>query len=150
MHAPLWWLTTDQDLDCLALYERHYSCYRYRDGRRRWQFLGPGEKVVLRTNAGDAVFAWRNFIDDSGQGGVNCAVFRNESEYRSSDLIRQACAVADCIWPDRRRYTYVDPKAVRSTNPGFCFIAAGWRRCGVTKGGLLILEYPPHGEGEVM
>jgi hypothetical protein len=29
---------------------------------------------------------------------------------------------------------------VRSTNPGFCFLVAGWRRCGRTKGGLLILE----------
>ena len=36
----------------------------------------------------------------------------------------------------------VDPKAVRSTNPGYCFMAAGWRRCGVTKGGLIILERP--------
>lgn len=139
---PLWWLTTDQDLDCLALYERHYSARRYRDGRRRFQFVGPGEKLVLRTVTGDACFAWRNFIDDSGQQGVNCAFFRNESSHLSSELIRQACAIADCVWPDRRHYTYVDPHAVRSTNPGFCFLAAGWHRCGRTKGGLLILEHP--------
>ena len=143
---PLWWLTTDQDRDCLELYERHYSCYRYRDGRRRWQFLGPGEKVVLRTEAADALFAWRKFIDDSGQDGINCAVFRNESSHRSSDLIRQADAIADRLWPDRRHYTFVDPKQVRSTNPGFCFIASGWRRCGMTRGGLLILERP-HPDG---
>jgi hypothetical protein len=46
---PLWWLTKDGDKDCLEMYERHYSAYRYADGRKRNQFVGPGEKVVLRT-----------------------------------------------------------------------------------------------------
>lgn len=41
---------------------------------------------------------------------------------------------------DRRHYTYVDRKKVASKNPGYCFIAAGWRRCGTTAGGLLVLE----------
>ena len=137
---PLWWLTKDGDRDCLELYERHYSAYQYADGRERKLFVGPGEKVVLRTQRGDAMFVWRKFIDDSGQDGVNCAVFRNESEHRSSCLIQQADSVADCLWPDSRHYTFVNAKAVRSTNPGFCFLKAGWRRCGMTKGGLLILE----------
>ena len=44
-----WWLTKDGDADCLELYERHYSAYRYKDGRTRKLFVGPGEKVVLRT-----------------------------------------------------------------------------------------------------
>lgn len=49
-------------------------------------------------------------------------------------------------WPTiTRHYTYVAPNRVRSTNPGACFLFAGWRRCGVTKGGhgrdqLVILE----------
>ncbi len=47
---------------------------------------------------------------------------------------------ADHCWPGERHYTKVDPAAVRSTNPGFCFIAAGWKRCGTTKNGKLILE----------
>jgi hypothetical protein len=137
---PDWYITKDGDLSCLELYERHYSCYDYRDGRKRSQFVGPGEHIVLRTGDADAMFVWRKFIDDSGQYGVNCAVFRNESRLLSSDLIRQADAVADFCWPGERHYTYVDPKAVRSSNPGFCFMAAGWRRCGITKSGLLILE----------
>lgn len=137
---PVWWLTKDGDRDCLELYERHYSAYRYADGRKRTQFVGPGEKVVLRTELADALFVWRRFIDDSGQQGVNCAVFRNESAHRSSDLIRQADAIADCLWPDCRHYTYVNPARVASANPGFCFLKAGWRRCGRTAGGLLILE----------
>ena len=140
---PLWWMTRDGDRDCLALYERHYSAYRYADGRERKLFVGPGEKVVLRTERADALFVWRRFIDDSGQDGINCAVFRNEGSYLSSVLIRQADAIADCLWPGSRHYTYVDRTKVASTNPGFCFLRAGWRRCGVTKGGLVILERTP-------
>lgn len=136
----LWWLTKDGDADLLELYERHYSCYHYADGRRRKLFVGPGQKVVLRTECGRAGWAWRKFIDDSGQHGVNCAFFRNESQYRSSELVRQACSIADFCWPCERQYTYVDPQAVESRNPGYCFIVAGWRRCGVTKRGLLVLE----------
>jgi hypothetical protein len=137
---PHWYLTKDGDLSCLALYERHYSCYRYKDGRERFLFVGPGQKIVLRTGDADAMFVWRKFIDDSGQKGINCAVFRNEGPLLSSELIRQADAIADHVWPRERHYTYVDPKAVRSTNPGFCFMAAGWRRCGMTESGLLIFE----------
>ena len=138
---PDWWLTKDGDKDCLALYERHYSCYRYADGRKRDRFVGPGEKIVLRTEHADAMFVWRKFIDDSGQDGIYCSVFRNEGKIRSSCLIRQADAIADCIWPDRRHYTYVRAEAVKSSNPGFCFLKAGWRKCGHTKGGLVILAY---------
>lgn len=82
MSAPDWFVTKDGDRTCLALYERHYSRYRYADGRRQSQFFGPGEHIVLRTGDGDALFVWRKFIDDSGQIGVNCAVFRNESKRR--------------------------------------------------------------------
>lgn len=149
MPQPVWWVTKDGDLDCLELYERHYSCNRrLDDSRERAQcFVGPGEKIVLRTKSGDAVFVWRRFLDDcidqrtgERQAGVNCAVFRNESAYLSSELIRQADAIADVLWPDLRHYTYVNSKKVASKNPGFCFLMAGWRRCGVTKGGLLVLE----------
>ena len=137
---PLWWLTKDGDKDCLAMYERHYSCYSYADGRLRTQFVGPGEKVVLRTERADAMWVWRKFIDDSGQQGINCAVFRNESVHQSSRLICQADSIADVLWPNSRHYTYVNPERVASSNPGFCFLKAGWQRCGRTKGGLLIME----------
>ena len=143
----LWWLTRDGDKACLELYGRHYSAYRYRDGRVRRIFCGPGDKVVLRTESGDAFFAWRRFRDacrdtrtGEPQAGVNCAAFRNEGTCRSSDLIRQADAIADCLWSDRRHYTYVNAQRVQSANPGYCFLVAGWRRCGVTKSGLIVLE----------
>jgi hypothetical protein len=82
----------------------------------------------------------------SGKQASDCAAFRNEQALRSSDLVRQADAIADCLWPDRRHYTYVDPKGIRSGLPGACFLAAGWRYVRIrghrarTKSGLLILE----------
>jgi len=147
---PYWWKTKDGDKHCLAVYRRHYSHRAYRDGRTVSQFVGPGEPFVLRNDPREpieAVFVWRKFTDDcidqrtgERQQGVNCAVFRNEGSARSSDLIRQADAIAFACWPDRRHYTYVDPARVASEIPGYCFRRAGWKRCGVTKGGLLVLE----------
>jgi hypothetical protein len=88
-----------------------------------------------------AIFVWRRFIPDDGQQGVNCAVFRNEGyPVLSSVLIREACELAWQRWPGERLYTYVNPRRIKSTNPGCCFKAAGWKRCGVSKGGLVILE----------
>jgi len=138
--APLWWLTKDGDRACLEMYEKHYSAYVYKDGRERKLFVGPGEKVVLRTWNGDAVWVWRKFIDDSGNEGINCAVFRNESPHLSSELIRQAEEIADCLWPNCRRYTFVDAEKVASRNPGYCFIVAGWKKCGITDSGKLVFE----------
>lgn len=109
-------------------------------------FVGPGGKMVLLTPDARALFVWRKFIDDSGQIGVNCAIFRNEGcggGRRSSELILDAMQHAWARWPGERFYTYVDPKEVRSSNPGYCFIVAGWRPCGYTKRGLRILEATP-------
>lgn len=139
MDAAAWWLTKDGDRSCLQLFRRHYSCRNLRP--KNGLFVGPGNKIVLRTDPGDAVFVWRlaEFRAD-GQEGIECTLFRNEGPVRSSELVRQADAIADHVWPGRRHYTFVDPAAVRSSNPGCCFTAAGWRRCGWTKGGLIILE----------
>ena len=130
------------------LYLRHYSRRQRADGRRPRLFVGPGEKSVLVTHGGGALFVWRRFKDDSGQTGVNCAVFRREGGERASDLIREAMQVAWARWPDERLYTYVDAGKIASPNPGYCFKQAGWRFCGRTKGGhgrpvLDILECQP-------
>lgn len=148
-HEDYTWLPVkDGDDRARALAARHYSWRTYRDGRIRRLFVGPGEKMVLLTVACDALFVWRKFIDKSGQRGVNCALFRNESgrgcrnsthPHCSSRMIHEACVLAWRRWPGARLYTYVNRRAV-SANPGYCFIRAGWRRCGLTKGGLQILE----------
>lgn len=140
----LWIEAKDGDRDAFALFKRHYTYREYKRGRRNTQFVGPGFKIVLVTKDVDALFVWRKFIDKSGQKGINCAVFRNESPHRSSDLILEAEAVAWRRWPGTRLYTYVNSKKVRSANPGYCFKAAGWTECGTTKKQkLVILEKLP-------
>lgn len=138
-----WQAVRDGDDTCRHIFDRHYSRYRYADGRKSKLFVGPGEKMVLLWPDARALFVWRKFISADGQDGVNCAVFRNEGAGLSSKLIRQADAMADGRWPGQRHYTYVNPRAVRSSNPGYCFLMAGWRRCGITKERqLLVLERP--------
>ena len=102
--------------------------------------------MVLLTPYCDALFVWRKFINDSGECGVNCAAFRNEGSRLSSDLIKEAEEIAWHRWPGDRLYTYVNKRKIKSTNPGYCFLRAGWRRCGLTKGGLIILEKFPETE----
>ena len=118
-----------------ALVNRHYSRRHYRDGRTTSLFVGPGEKIVLRWPAGDACFVWRRFwpigADRNGpHPGVNCAVFRNETEGRllSSALILDAERYARERWPGERFYTYVNGRKIISPNPGYCFIKEGWQR----------------------
>lgn len=61
-----------------------------------------------------------------GQTGYNCAIFRNESSRRSSDVILECEAIAIDRWGPNRMYTYCDPAKIRSSNPGYCFKQAGW------------------------
>lgn len=135
-----WFEVKDGDIAAKAIFRRHYSYRPYKDGRKPLLFVGPGEKLVLVTGTQDALFVWRKFINDDGNQGVNCAVFRNESPILSSDLILEAEQIAWHRWPGERLYTYVNPFKIRSTNPGYCFLRAGWRRCGLTAKKFVILE----------
>lgn len=139
----IWVPILDGDPIAADIYNQHYASERSRErriARGTLLIMGPGEKLLLATPCRRALWGWRRFLDDSGQRGINCAVFANFGAGRSSDLVRAADAIADARWPGQRHYTYVDPRRV-SANPGFCFKAAGWRFCGMTKArGLHILE----------
>ena len=133
-----WVAVRDCDASVRHVFDRHYS--RRPDPRPK--FFGPGEYICLRTACGRAIFGWQvsRFRAD-GQEGANCVFFRNEGAGLSSDLILAAEQVAWQRWPGTRLFTFVDPGRIRSTNPGYCFIRAGWERCGRTKTrGLVILE----------
>jgi hypothetical protein len=140
-----YWLgVKDGDPRVLALYNRHYSAYQYADGRQRKLCAGPGQKCVLLSYQADALFIWRKFKSMDHQEGVNCAVFRNESPIRSSEMILEAMDIAAQRWHGERLYTYVDGSKVTSRNPGYCFKVCGWQVCGLTKvNKLIILEYVP-------
>jgi hypothetical protein len=129
----VWMHIKDGDDEARRFFDRHYSRHVYADGRQPKLFVGPGQKMVLVTPCRRALFVWRKFISGDGQQGVNCAIFRNEGAGLSSDLIMEADALADDRWPGERHFTYVNPRRVQSRNPGFCFVKAGWRRCGTTK-----------------
>jgi hypothetical protein len=143
-----WCAAKDGDPRAFALRQRHYTA-RPRPAitvLSDRKIAGPGESLVLLAPQSDAVFVWRaERHRKDGQVGINCGVFRNESPWRSSDLIREACALAWARWPGERLYTFVNPRKLPyGKRPGYCFECAGWQR--LTKrsqGGLLILEVLP-------
>lgn len=150
-----WLSVRDGDDRARALQRRHYSHLKYvarhhPNGRaiahpNQRRFVGSGEHVVLLTLTCDAVFSWRlqRFRHDQ-ETGIECTLFRNEGPVLSSDLIREADAIAWQRWPGERLFTFVDPAEIRSSNPGFCFLMAGWTRLKRrTQGGLVILERTP-------
>lgn len=142
------WLPSHRaDPRALALYLRHYSAGKnapYRNGKSR-NFVGPGEPMVLLTAPCDALFVWvRNTVERfDRQQGVICTVFRNEGSVRSSALIEEACELAWQRWTGQRLWTYVASDKIKSSNPGYCFQMAGFRKCGTSQRGLVILERLP-------
>jgi hypothetical protein len=131
--------TNHFDPECAQLADRHYTRRKKSLGKR--QFSTCARKLILRDAPGTVLFVWTFSIkrmDD--QTGFNCAIFRNESKRRSSEIILEAERFAVAKWGTNRAFTFVDPRKVRSPNPGWCFIAAGWRKCGKTKKGKIILE----------
>lgn len=153
LFGPLWIHIKDGDATAMSIFKRHYTA---RDRRKVEQFIGPGQKMALITPDALALFAWRKFISDAGEEGVNCAVFRNEGTVlaRSSDLIAAAMLLAWERWPSERLYTYVDAAKLHTAKkrgreycpwpPGRCFMEASFSQCGVTKTGKLIFEaFPP-------
>lgn len=144
-----WVEVRDGDASGRAIYERHYSS-RKALGRRRARntklYVGPGDKMVLLRADARALFIWRRERPEfrlDGQGGVNCAAFRNEGPELASDLILEAETPAWRRWPGERLFTFVDPAEVRGNPPGNCFLRAGWRKCGESAEGLHILEKLP-------
>ncbi|RXZ84173.1 hypothetical protein EBB07_03595 [Paenibacillaceae bacterium] len=109
-------------------------------------FCRPGRNLVLRTAAGDAVWVTWSGIRDDGLKAWECTIFRNESQHLSSD-IRAAVNATLAEWgqpPPDGIITYVDQSKVRSSNPGFCFLSAGFQRIGRSKRrGLILLQFLP-------
>lgn len=71
----------------------------------------------------------------------------------SSDLIREAVAATrwyhrtEKSWdepiPEDGIITFIDEDEVRSENPGYCYLCAGFERVGQTKGGLVAVQLLP-------
>lgn len=127
-------------------------------------FTGIGREVVLVTKCGRAVWACveqrtptpRGSGNTRGRSGVAVAtptvwrnmVFRNLGAGLSSTLIQEATLMTVREWinrygtlPAARLRTEIDARKVRSRNPGYCYMMAGWER-GPTKRGKLFLFAP--------
>jgi len=101
--------------------------------------MPPGQTIVLVTPDRKAVWGWWRPDPTSGikamngLDGLTCTIFRNEGPILSSTLILDAeLAVREFgldVGPDGL-LTYVWDKKIRSSNPGYCFLMAGWKKIG--------------------
>jgi hypothetical protein len=128
-------------------------------------FTGVGQEIVLVSDCGRAVWACvrqrtpaaRGTGASRGRAGTTDAaprylwrnmLFRNLGAGLSSDLIREATERTFEEWerrygelPAERLRTEIGVKQVRSSNPGYCYMMAGWER-GEVKRGKLFLYAP--------
>lgn len=93
-----------------------------------------GRKLVLRDTEGTVVFGWI-FPDPKmrmdGQRGVNCAIFRNESSRKASEIILEAERAAVEKWGPQRMYTYIDPAKTQAIlRHGTRVVGWTWRKAG--------------------
>ena len=141
-----WIISHRADREAVAVADRHYN--RQKIGSP--QFVPPGRCVVLKSECGRAVWvtSWpfAQYVKHAWAGAWVNSMFRNEGAGLSSDLIREAIAATRSVWdaPDLGIITFVDAAKVRhKRDPGRCYIKAGFKRVGETKGGLLALQMLP-------
>lgn len=142
-----WRLSWRADPAVAALADRHYS----RKTVGAAQFAPPGPILVLRS--ADRTAAWislwpkAEFVLHEWGGAWMNTLFRNEGDGLSSDMIEHAVAHTRAQWPDvpdLGMVTLIDAAKVRhKRDPGRCYIRAGFRRAGFTKGGLHVLQMLP-------
>jgi hypothetical protein len=136
-------VTNGFDPEMAMLADRHYS--RRTPGAR--QFLNNGRKLVIRDASGLVLFGWiwaKEGMRFDNQEGYNCAIFRNESARRSSDIILECERLAIDKWGPARMFTYVNPAKIASRNPGYCFKMAGWKNARNEDGTIRISEAGQH------
>ena len=143
---PGWELSHRFDPAAVRIADRHYS--RVSPGTP--QFVAPGRNVVLVSPGRDAVWVslWQRYAKHKWAGAWVCSMFRNESGYLSSEMIRAAVAATRWVWgdpPPEGMVTFVDAEKVRpKRHPGYCFRCAGFVEVGRTKDdGYVVLQLVP-------
>ena len=143
----LWHCSHRADKRALPLADAHYN--RQKPGTP--QFAPPGRCLVFLTKKPDALWitSWpfAQYVKHAWAGAWINSCFRNESDILSSELIRQAVSATRHKWPEVPEFglvTFVDAKKVRKKRDfGRCYIRAGFKPCGKTKGGLLAFQLLP-------
>jgi hypothetical protein len=141
-----WHVSHRFDKRALPLADRHYN--RRKIGSP--QFVPPGRNLVFLTESADALWvtSWpfAEYVRHAWPGAWVNSLFRNESAHLSSELIREAIAATCALWepPPLGLITFVDAGKVRpKRDPGRCYVRAGFKRVGYTKGGLVALQLLP-------
>lgn len=141
-----WRLSHRADPAAVAIADRHYN--RQKPGTP--QFVPPGRCLVLLIlGAAVWVTSWpfAEYVKHAWPGAWVNSCFRRESGPLASDLIREAVAVTQHQWgsaPDLGIVSFVDAGKVRhKRDPGRCYVRAGFRHVGATKGGLLAFQVLP-------
>lgn len=146
-----WQLSHRFDKRALPLADRHYN--RQKPGTP--QFVPPGRCFVLLSNDLSALWvtSWpfSQFTKHAWPGAWVNSLFRKESPGCASELIREAVALTRSKWnpPPTGIVTFVDPRHVPpvkrrgKTIYGYCYLKAGFRHVGFTKGGLWTWQMRP-------
>jgi hypothetical protein len=135
------------DPEVLPLANAHYS----RQSPESPQFVPPGRCIVLKTACRRAAWTtswpYAEFTKHAWAGAWINSLFRSEGAGLASELIREAVAATRSLWPDvpdLGLVTFVDASMVRhKRDPGRCYLRAGFRAAGLTKGGLLAFQMLP-------
>ena len=131
------WLPVNKaDRRAVGLADRHYS--RQTPGSR--EIGPPGQKIILMTQDCRALWGshrpapWSGVKRADGFEGHTCFIFRNEGKELSSGLIREAVGLTRDMWGVADFMTYVSAEKVKSINPGYCFLRAGFEPDGWIEG----------------
>lgn len=146
-----WQLANRADIRCLPLADRHYN--RQKVGSP--QFVPPGRCLVLLSNCERALWvtSWpfAQYVKHAWAGAWVNSLFRSEGAGIASQLIGEAVSATRSVWkaPELGIVSFVDtkhvsPKKVRGCSIyGYCYLKAGWRHVGFTKGGLWAWQQLP-------
>lgn len=145
----IWNLSHRADVNALPLADRHYN--RQKIGSP--QFVPPGRCLVLLCEGALWVTSWpfAQYVRHAWPGAWVNSLYRKECAGQASKLIREAIAATRSIWtpPELGMITFVDPKHVKPTivrgKPiyGYCYLKAGFKHVGFTKGGLWAWQMLP-------
>lgn len=140
----LWTKSHRADPDVRPMADRHYN--RQKVGSP--QFAPPGRCLVLKRPDAFWITSWpfAEYVKHAWAGAWVCSAFRNEGDILSSALIRAAVAATRALWepPELGMITFVNAgKVRRKRDPGRCYLRAGFRHVGETKGGLLAFQLLP-------
>lgn len=134
------------------LADRHYN--RQKIGAA--QFVPPGSCLVFLTACQRALWvtSWpkAQYVKHAWAGAWVNSLFRSEGAGVASSLIGQAVAATRSLWnpPPLGIVSFVDPEHVKPTMVrgkaiyGYCYLKAGWKHVGFTKGGLWVWQQLPH------